>query len=77
MNPSFPRTTLPLALAALVLASALPARADEKTPAADGGAAPAVAEVGVAFEKGLSFDQGVARAKADGKTLFIDFWRDH
>jgi hypothetical protein len=62
------RSRWALASAALVLvvaaAAAAPSRAD------------APPEGGTAFETGLSFDAAVAKAKAAGKPLFVDFWSD-
>ena len=84
MTTPFLRVALPAALAAFAVLSPAAVRADEppapspampeKTPAKIPDA-PA-AEVGVAFDRELSFDQGVAKGKADGKSVFIDFWRE-
>ena len=80
----FLRAAVPVALATLCAITSVAARADEPpTPSPSAPEkAPSVpekpaAEAGVAFDRDLSFDQGVAKGKADGKAVFIDFWRDH
>jgi thiol-disulfide isomerase/thioredoxin len=73
-----------LTLATLVLVApcvlALGARratADDVGPAAPGAAAPSAARDGIAFEPGTpSFADALAKAKAAGKPLFVDFTTD-
>ncbi len=85
MSTPFLRAALPAALAAFAVLSSGSARAEEppapspSMPEKSTEKAPEspVAEVGIAFDRSLSFDQGVAKGKSDGKPVFIDFWRDH
>ena len=89
MTSSFLRFTTAAAFAALATFASARVGADEppapspampeKTPEklADKPAEKPVAEDGIAFDRALSFDQGVAKGKADGKSVFIDFWKDH
>ena len=61
------RRSFPLLAAALLLPLAARSGAADEVEKAGGGAT---------FESGLSFDAAVAKAKAAGKPLFVDFWSD-
>ena len=76
MPHSSPRSFVPAAAGlALALASAA-SFADE--PSAAPAAAPAAAAVGVAFmPAATTFPDALAKAKADAKPLFVDFFSDH